>query len=475
MQRQRTVQSAVFEAPRGELTIDALMTMEAGAWEHLRSEINLHRRSAPDRPLARCLLCKGPVYIKAQATAAGNVPLFAHYADAQPDCPWYQGQPLIPDDARAAQYRGQQECARHRWMCETIADILRADPRATKVTVDQYLKPSIEERGRYPDVYVELEGVGKFAIEVQLSKPFAFEIAARHLHYRREGVSLIWVFSELLSDLPQGFRDVIAFQRGNAFLLDAAALAASSERRELMLSCYLESDGGWLKPRLAPLISLDRGNGRSMFLEDRRTKKLLDYCATGRAKWIELLANGAPFDFEDARVENLFEPCWDSIHTFVPRISDWKNAWHRKYQRNGRAHFFDLMAMLFSIQRSAEKGDDYVYVTRYRGDGALVAMLNARLSAELFKRYADLLETMLASTTARLWLERSSLQNALAKARVGAPQIAPGHPIWDCAFRLFPEVYDGMLRAELTDCDKLPAWAELGFTLLEPCAGDQRG
>jgi len=459
MQRQRTVQSAVFEAPRGELTVDALMAMQPGAWEHLRGEINLRRSSAPDRPLARCLLCKSPVYIKAQATAAGNVPLFAHYADAKPDCPWYQGKPLIPDDARAAQYKGQQECARHRWMCDTIADALRADPRATKVTVDQYLKPSIEERGRYPDVYVELEGVGKFAIEVQLSKPFAFEIAARHLHYRREGVSLIWVFSELVGDLPQGFRDVITLQRGNAFVFDAAALAASSARGELILSCYLESDGGWLKPRLAALASLDRGNGRSMFLEDRRTKKLLDYCATGRAKWIDQLATGAPFDFEDAPVENLFGPCWDSIRMFVPRISGWKDAWYRQYLRHGRPHFLDLMAMLFSIQRSAETGHDHVYVTRYKGDGALVAMLNARLSAELFKRYADLLETMLASTAARHWLERSSLQNALAKARAEAPQIAAGHPIWDAAARLFPEVYDGMLRAELTDCDQLPAWA----------------
>lgn len=106
MHHQRTVQSVIFEAPRGEVTVDALMTMEPAAWEHLRSEINLRRSSAPDRPLARCLICKSPVYIKAQATAAGNVPLFAHYADADPNCPWYQGKPLVPDDARAAQYKG---------------------------------------------------------------------------------------------------------------------------------------------------------------------------------------------------------------------------------------------------------------------------------------------------------------------------------------------------------------------------------
>ena len=327
MQRQRTIQSAIFEAPRGEVTIDALMAMEPAAWAHLRGEINLRRSSAPDRPLARCLICKSPIYIKAQATAASNVPLFAHHADAEPDCPWYQGEPLVPDDARAAHYRGQQECARYRWMRYTIADILRADPRAIKETVDQYLKPAIEERGRYPDVFADLGDTGKFAVEVQLSKPFAFEIAARHRHYRSEGVSLIWVFSDLADELPQGFRDVVRFQRGNAFLFDAVAHAASLERGGLVLSCYLESDGGWLKPRLVALTDLDRGNGRAMFLDDRRTKKLFDHCAAGRAKWLEILEAGAPFDFEDAPVDNQFGPAWDSIRMFVPRLSGWKDAW----------------------------------------------------------------------------------------------------------------------------------------------------
>lgn len=72
MQHQRTVQTAIFEAPRGEVTVDALMAMESAAWEHLRGEINLRRSSTPDRPLARCMICKSSVYIKAQATAAGR-------------------------------------------------------------------------------------------------------------------------------------------------------------------------------------------------------------------------------------------------------------------------------------------------------------------------------------------------------------------------------------------------------------------
>jgi hypothetical protein len=91
----------------------------------------------------------------------------------------------------------------------------------------------------------------------------------------------------------------------------------------------------------------------------------------------------------------------------------------------------------------------------------LLEMLNARLSGEFYKRYADLIETMLAGTAARHVLTRPSLQTALGKARAEAEQVAVGHPIWDAAERLFPEVYDGLLRAELADLDQLPAWAAI--------------
>jgi hypothetical protein len=456
---QRTIEIADFELPRGAVTIDTLMAMERPAWEHLRGEINRRRRLDPEKPLARCRQCKGPVYLRAQWTDGGHVPMFVHFTGTEPDCPWYQGINLTADDARAAQYRGHQETALHRWLCDTIADLLQRDPRCTRISVDRYLKPQVEERGRYPDIYAELDGLGKFAIEVQLSKPFAFEIAARHLHYEAEGVSLIWVFRELAEALPQGFRDVIAAQRGNAFLFDDAAFAAATEADGLRLSAYLEGDKGWLKPRLVALDDLDRGSGRSVFLEDRRTAKLLDHCQAGRAKWLEALRVGAPFDFSDPLVDNQFGPAWDSIRAFVPQLSAWKDAWWRQFQLRGRPHFLDLMAMLFSIQQSAEAGQDRLFVTRYKGDGSLVAMLNARLSGALFMRYADLCEAMLAGTACSPALGRSSLQTALATARRDAEQIGPGHPIWSAAARLFPEVFDGMLRAELADLRQLPGWA----------------
>jgi hypothetical protein len=86
-------------------------------------------------------------------------------------------------------------------------------------------------------------------------------------------------------------------------------------------------------------------------------------------------------------------------------------------------------------------------------------MLNARLSSASYMPYANLVATMLGGTTARHALDRPSLQAALAKARQAAGQVAAGHPVWDAAMRLFPEVFDGMLRAELADFGQLPDWA----------------
>lgn len=345
-------------------------------------------------------------------------------------------------------------------MCDTIAELLRRDPRSGVVTVDTYRRPSIERRGRYPDVYVELDRLGKFAIEVQLAKPFAPEIAARHLHYEAEGVSLIWVFRELPSELPQGFHDVITLQRGNAFLFDDAAFVASNRRGTLALTAMLENDrGGFLKPREIVLDDLDRSTGRSVFLEDRRSERLLAYCKAGREKWWEAFKRAPPCDVDYPFEEPCFIPAWDSIKGFVPELRPWKrHCWEVESTRGDRL-FVELAAILFSIARTAMVGKDRVYLTRFTDSSALTSMLNAKLSAHAFMPFATLIETMLAATPARDRLERISVSRSLELAKQRVDQVRPGHPVWAGATRLFPEVLDGLLRAELIDLARLPAWA----------------
>jgi len=458
--RQRTIEIADFELPRGAVGIKQLMAMPRATWDHLRNEITRRRQQDPDRPLARCRLCKGAVFIRSHFAGGEHAPVYAHYPESPANCPWYDGANLKPDDARAAQYHGHQECALHRWMCDTIAELLRNDARCRVVTVDTYRRPAVEKRGRYPDVYAELEGLGKFAIEVQLSKPFAPEIAARHLHYEAEGVALIWVFRELPDELPQGFHDVITLQRGNAFLFDDAAFAASNTRGTLALTALLENDrGGFLKPRHVALDDLDRSTGRAVFLEDRRSDRLLAYCKAGREKWWEAFKQAPPTDFDYPFDEPCFIPAWDSIKNFVPELRPWKRrCWDEQFVRGDRL-FAEIAAILFSIAHTAMAGRDRVYLTRFSDGSALTSMLNAKLGAQAFMPFATLIETMLSATPARERLERMSVARSFALAKQGAEQVRPGDPVWAGATRLFPEVFDGLRRAELADLGKLPAWA----------------
>lgn len=459
-QHQRTIKIADFELPRGAITIEALMAMPRETWEHLRAQINLRRTSDPKKPLARCRLCEGPVFIRAQADRdSGHIPMFSHYPESKKDCPWYEGTNVRPDDARAAQYQGHQESALHRRLCQRIEELARADARCSESAVDTYLRPAIHNRGRWPDVFLNMEGLGRFALEVQLAKPFAPEIAARHIHYDREGVKLLWIFHSLEEPLPQGFHDVITMQRGNAFLFDNAAEAASIDRGTLVLKCILEDgSGGWLMPRFVTLDDLDT-SARSAFVQDCRTKRINDFCKEGRACWWGALQAAKRERPEVPFYAESFEQPWAFLLAQIPDLSAWNDGFRVRYADKGRAHVARLFGILCSIAHSAQSGVQVVYITNHGGDGALLAMLNSKLSSGEFRCYANLIETFLRSTPLADMLGRESLQKKLIDARAAALQIDPGHPVWRAMVRLFPETLDNLVRAELSDLGQLPAWA----------------
>lgn len=458
--RQRTIRIADFELPRGAVTVEQLMAMPRERWEHLRGEINLRRTDEPQRPIARCRLCESGVFIRAQAAGDDHIPGYVHFPGAPLDCPWYEGGTLTPDAARAAQYQGHQESALHRHLCQTIEAVAKADARCAASAIDTYLRPAIHQRGRWPDVYLEMRELGRFALEVQLSKPFAPEIAARHLHYEREGVRLLWIFHELADPLLQGFHDVITMQRGNAFIFDAAAQAASIERGTLVLQCYLEDGkGGYLKPRLATLEDLDTASGRAVFLEDRRSERLLAYCKDARNRWWKAMQAAREDKPKAPFYSDKFDPAWASLRAHIPALSDWKEDYWESHKHRGQAHLASLFAILCSVAHSAGASADTLYITHHSGEGALLAMLNSKLSSAEFAPYADMFEAFLSATAKSDLLSRPSLQKMLAKARAEHGQIDSDHPIWSATARMFPEALDGLVRAELGDLGRLPAWA----------------
>ncbi len=456
----RTIRIADFELPRGAVTIEALMAMRRESWEHLRTQINLCRQSDPSTPLARCRLCGSGVFIRAQAIKGDHLPMFVHFPEGSKDCPWYEGRNLRPDDARAAQYQGHQESALHRHLCETIEALAKADARCEHSTVDTYLRPAIHRRGRWPDIYLEMGELGRFALEVQLAKPFAPEIAARHIHYDREGVRLIWIFNALEDQLPQGFHDVVTMQRGNAFLFDEETQIASIERGTLVLKCYLEdSKGGWLEPRVVALDDLQFGRGRAAFVEDRRSDLLVARSKICRTHWWRALQRAQKDRPNSPFYSTAFTAAWETLQPQVPGLDEWNAEFWTSRSNRGQAHLAMLFAMLCSVAHSAETGTCSIYITKYSGEGAVLAMLNSKLSSADFKHCANLIDSFVRSTALADLAEKPSFVRKVSEARDAEEQTASAHPVWQAMACLFPEALDGVVRAELSDLDRLPKWA----------------
>lgn len=459
----RIVQAAMFEGSIGPVSARELLAMSQDTWGHLRDVINDRRVDDPERFVARCLLCNRGVFIRSMKIAERRLPLFVHYHHPELDCEWHNTKTIRLDDARAAQYRGQQESELHRALCEKLAELLRADPRHRCSTVGDYHPPTESAHGRYPDVYAELEGLPPITLELQLSKTFAPEIAARGRYYGREGVALIWVLYGISpedEDVPQSFRDVIRRHRGNAFVFDQHAMKASIEADTLVLRCYLKKgDESFYQPRLVRIDELTFPGHGLPFLEDRRTPILTDPAKAARARWwaamdkIELNKGAGGYKAAE------FDAAWGSMWRNVPGIRDWIiSLWD--VEQRPKAHLYAVLAVLFSIARTAHDGRDRNLATKHSGKGAMVAMLNTRLHAEEYSRYAALFEAMLVGTAADRLFAASSLREHIARAQNSAPaQILPGHPLWEAAAWLFPEVFSPLVREELVSLGELPAWA----------------
>ena len=106
------------------------------------------------------MCCGGRVFVQSRLIGNKRLPFFAHYKGGDPNCPWYHGRTIQPDEARAAQYGGQQELIAHRMMCEKVAEIVQLDPRCRRSNVNKYLPPTENAYGRFPDVFFEWAGLG---------------------------------------------------------------------------------------------------------------------------------------------------------------------------------------------------------------------------------------------------------------------------------------------------------------------------
>ncbi|MDP4034049.1 MAG: hypothetical protein Q8P60_14575 [Pseudorhodobacter sp.] len=427
-QPRRIIEEAIFDG-LGPLSARELIAMPREGWEHLRAGIT-DNRNGKDGLSARCVACGGQVYI----TTATGLPLFAHYQGSDPRCPWYSGKNMHPDDARAAQYHGQQESEMHRRMCELIAELAALDDRCVSVKVDAYLPPEKNARGRYPDVLVEWRGIGNFAVEYQMSHTFQTEVSQRCIHYDREGIPLLWVLSSLDPNrVPQPVSDVVHRHRGNAFVLDQAAVAASREQRTLVFSCHMSNGAGYDAPVLVRFDALTFPESKRPYLEDRIAKPLLDQIAALRRPYFRALR---------AWGDRMADLPLDDLEIFAER--------HRVDR---------LVAAAFSIVAEAA-GKPENFASEHDN---IKGMLNTYQNSGSLAPYARLLITLIENTSQRALLKGSvgeHLRRSIAGHRHGhVEQVGEQSAEWRLLRELLPEALDPFVRQRLKDAGALPAWA----------------
>jgi hypothetical protein len=421
---QRIVEAAIIERI-GAVTARELIAMSDNRWGHLRDKIT-DQRHGKDGLLARCMNCGCAVYIRSSKLRGVARPLFQHYSGSDQNCPWYQGGNSKPDDIRAAQYQGRQESPFHRHMCELVGELAALDRRYIKHSVAQYLPPTESESGRFPDTFVEWAEYGSFAVEFQMSNTFQTEISARCKHYEREGIPLIWILFgiDTAMNLPQNFVDVIRRHRGNAFVLDQAAVAASRDQKTLMLTCYLRNAAGGLDP--PTIVRFDE-------LEIPRSK--LPY-------------------YKDRIVEPQLEEIANFRHPWFDALKQWKDRFTPL--RNLKRPESLLVAVAFSIVATAAKRRIINYASE---QPSISAVINTYLNNGDFARYTNLLTQIIQNTAIDEWIKPSVWKHM--NLHGSSDQAAQDSPEWLLLRDLLPEVLNPVFREELRDLDALPRWAGL--------------
>ena len=419
-QPQRTVEAAIIEGI-GPVTASHLLSVDENRWGIWRDRIT-DRRFGKDGLTARCMLCNGAVYIKTAKLSGVSLPLFAHYSDSDSNCPWYQGRNITPDDARASQYQGHQESEFHWLMCNHIAELVALDERYVRHTVAEYLPPSENEYGRFPDVFVEWAKFGSFAVEFQMSGTFQTEISARCKHYEYEGIPLLWILFgiDMARPVQQSFLDVIRRHRGNAFVLDPEAIAESRKQKTLVLTCYLYRGDWFESPKLVRFDELFFPRSKLPYHEDCIVPPLLAEIKQRRNPWFKAL-----------------------------------DAWDRDAPLHGLEYRQGLLvAAAFSIVANAN-GNCRNYASKHPN---IRAMLNTYLSKGKFARYTNLL-THLIQNTAEVSLLHTTVGDHLRRYS-DQDQADEQSPEWQFLRELLPEALDLEVHDQLEYLDALPAWAK---------------
>jgi hypothetical protein len=185
-----------------------------------------------------CAICKQPLFLSRRIEGKTNR-WFVHDGKSE-QCPWYEGNRLTPDQAKALIYRGQQEGAKHLEYKRFLAKWLSKDPSVSGIALEQTTFSEVMKgEWRRPDVKCLFQG-HPLVFEIQLSYTFLSDVIARDEFYKREGIFIVWVFAGF--DLQRAaVTDEAFFNHRNLFVLDAAAMSQTAEQEVLTFSGYRQS------------------------------------------------------------------------------------------------------------------------------------------------------------------------------------------------------------------------------------------
>ncbi len=239
--RQQTVKLAV-DCETGEVVpAEALLVMPEVEFTALRREAmatRLDRRRGGSARRFQCAICQQPLYLSRHIQGRQNR-WFAHDGKSE-QCPWYEGNRLTPDQIKALVYRGQQEGLQHRETKQFIATWLAKNPSVSGVNQEQTtFSAVVKGEWRRPDVKCVYRGM-PLVFEIQLSYTFLSDVIARDEFYRREGISIVWVFARFDRGRA-AVTDEAFFNRRNLFVLDVEARKQTAERDALTFSGYRQT------------------------------------------------------------------------------------------------------------------------------------------------------------------------------------------------------------------------------------------
>lgn len=238
---QQTVKLAI-DCETGEtINAEGLLRLDEAEFSALRRatlQARVDRKRGLNNVRFLCAICKYPLFLS-RFNKKGANRWFVHDGKSE-QCPWHEGSRLSPDQIKALIYRGQQEGKKHHEYKNFLTKWLEMDALVSDVCLEQTTYSEVMKgEWRRPDVKCTYKGK-KLVFEIQLSYTFLSDVIERDAFYRREGIFIIWVFSNF--DLNRAtVKDEAFFNRRNLFVLDVDAMQQTSARNRLTFSGYRHS------------------------------------------------------------------------------------------------------------------------------------------------------------------------------------------------------------------------------------------